>query len=397
MFGNSAIRGKFVLGLLLVGACLLVLGCGQGGTAATSIAPSPTTNAPSPATELTVTDVVGREVTVKAPVERMILGEGRQLYITAMLDPENPFQRVVAWRDDLIKNDPGAYEKYKEKFPAAANIPTMGNPGSGEFSVEQAISLKPDVVLLNQDAYTGAQDSGLIDQLAQAGIPTVVIDFREKPLENTVPSTLLMGKLMGKEDRAQKFVDFYLQQLNEVYSRVDKITKPKPTVFIDRASGYTDCCGTFGRANLGLLIERAGGNNIGSDLIPGWSGNLNPEEIVSADPDVIIATGANWSAALPDGYIELGYTTAPETAQADLQQLVENRNWGMLKSVQNKRFHGIWHQFYNSPYHFVALQQFAKWLYPEEFQDIDPAANFAAFHKEFLPIDYSGTFWADLN
>ncbi|CCF83125.1 conserved hypothetical protein [Nitrolancea hollandica Lb] len=212
-----------------------------------------------------------------------------------------------------------------------------------------------------------------------------------------MPSTLLMGKLMGKEGRAQKFVDFYLQQLNEVYSRVDKIIKPKPTVFIDRASGYTDCCGTFGRANLGLLIERAGGHNIGSDLVPGWSGNVNPEEIVSADPDVIIATGANWSATLPDGYIELGYKTALETAQADLQQLVENRNWGMLQSVQNKRLHGIWHQFYNSPYHFVALQQFAKWLYPEEFQDIDPAANFAAFHKEFLPIEYSGTFWADLN
>ena len=112
---------------------------------------------------------------------------------------------------------------------------------------------------------------------------------------------------------------------------------------------------------------------------------------------MIIETGANWIASLPDGVVELGYTTTPETTQADLQQLVENRNWGMLKSVQNKRFHGIWHQFYNSPYHFVALQQFAKWLYPEEFQGVDPTANFAEFHKEFLPIDYSGTFWADLN
>ena len=136
MFGNSAIRGNLVLGLLLVGTCLLSLGCGQGGTTGPSEALSPTTGAQSPSMALTVTDVVGREVTVKAPVKRVIFGEGRQLYITAMLDPENPFQRVVAWRDDLIKNDPGSYEKYKEKFPAAASIPTMGNPGSGEFSAK---------------------------------------------------------------------------------------------------------------------------------------------------------------------------------------------------------------------------------------------------------------------
>ena len=41
---------------------------------------------------------------------------------------------------------------------------------------------------------------------------------------------------------------------------------------------------------------------------------------------MIIETGANWIASLPDGVVELGYTTTPETTQADLQQLVENRN-----------------------------------------------------------------------
>ena len=57
------------------------------------------------------------------------------------------------------------------------------------------------------------------------------------------------------------------------------------------------------------------------------------------------------------------------------------------------RYHAVWHQFYNSPYHFVALQQFAKWFYPEEFADVNPTANFAEFHRRFLPIGYSGTFF----
>ncbi|MEM9442948.1 MAG: ABC transporter substrate-binding protein, partial [Pseudomonadota bacterium] len=52
--------------------------------------------------------------------------------------------------------------------------------------------------------------------------------------------------------------------------------------------------------------------------------------------------------------------------------------------------------FYNSPYHFVALQTFAKWFHPDLFEDVDPIANFEELHDRFLPIDFSGVFWASL-
>ena len=50
---------------------------------------------------VTITDVAGREVSVKVPAEKLILGEGRLIYGLATLDSEDPFQRVVGWRDDL--------------------------------------------------------------------------------------------------------------------------------------------------------------------------------------------------------------------------------------------------------------------------------------------------------
>jgi iron complex transport system substrate-binding protein len=385
--GRSASPARHLLRLLLVGLALLNLAC-------SSITPL----ASSSAATITVTDIVGRSVDVKAPVQRMILGEGRQLYIVAALEPENPFKRVVGWRDDLMKNDLDAYNKYKDKFPQVAEIPFLGNPAGGEFSVEQAIALKPDLLVLNFDAYQGAQEAGLIDKLAKVGIPTVVIDFRQHPLENTVPSILLLGKLLGKEARAQEFVDFYLRQLNTVYSRVDQLTGEKPTVFLYRAAGFGECCATFGRANMGLLIERAGGVNIGSDLLPGWSGTINPEEVIAADPDLIIVTGANWSQVLPDGgYVGLGYSTSADQARQQLRSLLQVRGWETLQAARNERVHAIWHQFYNSPYHFVALQQFAKWLYPQEFTDVDPAQTFKEFHEQFLPIEYSGSFWTSLS
>ena len=347
---------------------------------------------------IVLTDVAGRTVEVDLPVERVILGEGRQIYIVAALQPGNPFERIIGWRDDLRRADADTFNKYKELYPELVDIPEFGSPASGEFSVEQAIALDADVLTLNLGSLARAEEAGLIDQLAEVGIPVVVVDYRQEPLENTVPSTILLGRLFGQEERAQEIVDFYLQQVNQVYSRIDQIEGEKPLVFLDRAAGIRgsdDCCRTFGRANLGLIIERAGGVNIGSDLIPGWAGTLNPEQIIVSDPDVIIATGSNWYAINADGgFVSMGYFTEPGDSRLALTTLADGRpGWDGLAAVNNGRYHAVWHQFYNSPYHFVALQQFAKWFYPEQFADVDPVANFDEFHRRFLPISYSGTFF----
>ena len=268
------------------------------------------------------------------------------------------------------------------------DIPEFGSPYSGEFSVENAIALEADVVTLNLGGLERAIAAGMIDQLAEVGIPVVVIDYRQFPLENTVPSTILLGRLFGQEERAQEIVDFYLQQVNKVYSRIEGIEKEKPTVLVDTAAGLQgaeNCCRTYGRANLGLMVERAGGINMGSELVPGWSGTLNPEQINVEDPDVIIATGSNWFTYNPEGdFVSLGYFTEPADARERLKALGQGRpGWSELSALNNGRHHVVWHQFYNSPYNFVVLQQFAKWFYPEEFSDVDPTENFAEFHRRF--------------
>lgn len=346
-----------------------------------------------------LTDIAGRTVTIDMPVEHIILGEARQIYIAAALQPGNPFNKIAGWRSDLRQFDADTYNKYLELYPEVADIPEFGSPYSGDFSVERAIALDTDVVTLNLGGLDRAKESGMIDQLAAVGIPVVVIDYRQFPLENTVPSTILLGRLFGQEERAQEIVDFYLQQVNKVYSVVEGIEKEKPLVLIDRAAGIqsaADCCRTYGSSNLGLMVERAGGINLGTDLLPGWSGTLNAEQIFVSDPDVIIATGSNWFTYNPEGdFVSMGYFVEPEDARMRLKALGEKRpGWTELRALNEGRHHVVWHQFYNSPYNFAVLQQFAKWFYPEEFADMDPVGNFAEFHDRFLPISYSGTFFA---
>ncbi len=352
--------------------------------------------------DITVTDIAGRVVTVKQPVERMILGEGRQFYVTATLETDAPLKRIVGWQTDLKGVDPGGHAAYRERYPEIAAVAEFGNPGRGAFSAEKAISLKPDVVFMHLQVFKATQESGLIDQLAAAGIPVVFVDFRERPLDNTLPSILLMGRLLGKQDRAQAVADFIVREQAQVYQRIAALDGKRPKVFIERAAGggffKNDCCETWGAESLGMLIERAGGENIAAPLLPGPTGSLNPEQVMSSAPDIFIVTGSNWDSFAPGNKAApVGAGADPKAVQDRMAALGSRYGFEELPAVKNGRFHAIWHQFYNSPYNFVALQAFAKWINPEAFADIDPDATFRRFHEEFLPVPYRGGYFATLD
>lgn len=355
--------------------------------------------AAAPAKELTVTDIAGREVTVDAPVDRIILGEGRQIYLLSVLEPENPFARVVGWREDFPQADPDNYAQYAAEFPQLKTLPTFGGFKDGTFDVEQAAALQPDVVFMNIEAKAATEEASYDDKLAKLGIPIVYVDFREDPLQHTIPSMRLMGQLMGEEDRAEAFIDFSEAQMKRVTDVIGSANPERPDVFVDRAGGYSeDCCMSFGDGNFGEYVELAGGNNIAADIIPATFGTLNPEQIIAANPDHVVVTGGSWDAYVPGGaWVGVGPGADPETARAKLEALTERTAMTGIKAVENNDFHAIWHQFYNSPYYFVAVQQLAKWFHPELFRDLDPEATMQELHERFLPVDYRPGYWVSLD
>lgn len=350
-----------------------------------------------------VVDVTGRTVTVKDDAKTMILGEGRILYALSLLQ-ENPVENILAWRNDFIKNDYDAYQKYLAKFPEMANIVDLGELSVVDVSLEKIIELKPDVFVYNLDNYQKAIDNDMLGKLEKVGIATVFVDFRQYPTTNTIPSIKLLGEIFNKQQKAADFINYYNQQIELVTNITSKIKEQdRPLVFIENAAGLTNsCCLTYGKQNFGEYIDLAGGRNWGSIQNKGYSIyniniRINPEEIFSRDFDYIIGTGSSWKNAYNGAKsVSLGYFATPEQLQHELKGLSERRGWRRLKAVQNKNFYSIHHQFQGSPYHFIALQVFAKWFHPELFKDLDPMENYKEFYKKFLPIDYSGYFWFQL-
>lgn len=53
------------------------------------------------------------------------------------------------------------------------------------------------------------------------------------------------------------------------------------------------CCTTASKGNLGDLIAFAGGDNIAVSRINTVYSELNPENVLQANPDIYIATGIN--------------------------------------------------------------------------------------------------------
>lgn len=357
------------------------------------------TLSPAWAENIAVTDVAGREVVVDAPVDRVILGEGRQIYLVGALDSDDPFQRIVGWREDFLQADPDNYEIYLEKFPKMADIPTFGGFKDSTFDVEQAIALDPDIILMNIEAKQATESAQYIEKLAAVGIPLVYVDFRENPLVNTEPSMRLIGQLFDKEDEAEAFIDYRNRQIKRVTDVIAAASPERPTVFIDRAGGYSDdCCMSFGDDNFGQYVEMAGGINIAGDLIPGTFGNLNPEQIIASNPQHVVVTGGNWEAYVPGGsWVGVGPGADSGAVLRKLEALTHRTAMTGIAAVENDQFHAIWHQFYNSPYQFVAIQQLAKWLHPDLFADLDPVATFAELHDRFLPVSYTPGYWASLS
>lgn len=370
-----------------------------GAIAASALFVVPATDAQAEA--ITLTDIAGREVTLPEMPDKIILGESRMMYAIAPMVDGNPLEKIVGWKNDLEQFDPDTFRKYQAAFPADTKRQiNFGNPYAGDFSIEAVLEAETDVVLLDVGNLFKAEETGLIEKLEKAGVQVVFIDYRRNATENTVPSILILGRIFGEEKRAAAFIDYYIAQMRKVTNVIDGIpADERPLVVVENAAGWQQdhCCWSFGPYNYGRFVELAGGVNFASTLANAYSVTLSLEGIVEADPDVIIGTGANWSEARPEvTSVLLGYE-ADETENAQrLAALSQRDGFKDLRAVKEGNFHSIYHQFYNSPYHFVAIQQIAKWLHPDDFADLDPQATLDELHDKFLPFENTGQFWASL-
>ena len=349
--------------------------------------------------EFSFTEITGRDVELDKAPDRVILGEGRSLFATGVLNTDNPLDKVVGIGTDLKQTVPDYYNALEKELPSVNEVPEIGGFTKGDVTVEKLVSLDPDLIVLSLDQYDASREAGLTDKMDQAGLKYAVTDFRRDPLENTPKTMDIFGEIFGQEDRAEEFNSDWQKTVDLVEDRAEKV-KDKPKTFVWRAAGVSDCCGSWNDSNISQLVNAAGGENIGDKVIPGESGTITPEKVLESDPDMIIATGGDWSEMKDDeghpvGYAAVGYGIDEKEAKGSIAKLPEKQaGFDKLRAVKEHHLHSMWHQFYNSPFNYLALLQVAEWIDPEAYTDMDVAKQWMDAQEKYSPVSGEGTFFS---
>ncbi|MEL2241636.1 ABC transporter substrate-binding protein [Leclercia adecarboxylata] len=337
---------------------------------------------------VTVKDMDNRTVTVEHEPQRIILQDGRDIFALALLERDNPFAKVVAWNNLPKKQDTETWNVLKGKWPEAEKILDMKFSDQGNVDLETVISRQPDLMIAQLRAKPSLVQSGVLTKLEALHIPVIFVDYELHPVENTLPSIALLGKVLGQTDRAQAYIDFYQQRLDKIHQRLATASK-KPLVFIEPIAGVggldNGCCFTHARNGWGGLVEAAGGSNIGSQLLPGATGNISVEKIISLNPDYYLMTGSKrpgkGMAIIPFGYnVPTGEVTTAFNA------LVGRQGVASIPAVAQGHTGALYHHFYNNPYNIVAIETLSKIFYPTLFKDVDPQADYHAIITDFTHI-----------
>ena len=274
----------------------------------------------------TFTDGLGRELKLDGPAQRVLSMAPSN---TEILFAIGAGSQVVG-RDSL------------SDYPEAAKTVTDIGSTYEALNTESIVSLKPDLVL--------AAEINTPEQVKQLEDLGLTVYYLKNPvtLEEMYDNLAIVAQLTGHEDEAAALTESLKTRVAAVDEKIAPLSS-RPGVFYeldatDPAKPYTAGKGTF----ITLLIERAGGHNIASD-IDGYP-QLSLEQVVAADPAFIILGDAR-------------YGVSPES-------IAQRPGWENLSAVKNGNVVPFNDDLASRPGPRLvdALEELTKLLRPELFQ-----------------------------
>ncbi len=342
---------------------------------------------------VTVTDMKGREVTVELPIEKAYLGFYYESFLTAV--GEDAFTKVAA--TSLYDTEGYFYtlsKMYREYVDGYADMVDVGSTMQDDFDLEKMIETGCDVALIAPYQYSYFEDK--LDMLEEAGIPVVVIDYGTATEETHMQSTEILGQLFQVEDRTDAIREEYTGKMQMVRDRVaeaEEAAGAKKTVFHEFHStinsyseiGVSDVP-TF---LVGSYLAEGGADDIvngAMDNADGVNVTLDKEYIMEQDPDAWFIVGGESTDSAKDGCVMGNGITEDET-KASLDGMLDARaGWETLNMVKNNQIYCIENGLLRTLRDYIVIEYIAKCLYPDSFEDVDPAADLAAFSEEYLPM-----------
>jgi iron complex transport system substrate-binding protein len=363
-------------------------------TMASSIAAALTLPSIARGQERIVIDAIGLHTHLKRPAERVVIAWHYNYEdFTAIAGPDSWTKVVGMAREPWQDWRAADYAQYAKIIPGLEAIADVG--GMNAFDADKVIKLKPDVVICD-----ASPDSLIGDQvraLRRTDIPVVFIDFQSQTPKQHIASTHAIGRVMGTEARAHDIARLYEAAWQDVMSRAaasPQWATGEVSCYAELAETGPDTIGFTDMDRLwGGMAQQLGVRNIARD-IPYYGGPLPRDVVFSEDPDFIFFAGSSWPSYAKG--VRTGYDIGIDVTRGSLAIYAARPGYAALKAVKAGNVHALEHNLAWSLRNVYAMQYMAKQFYPEQFADIDPVKGLADFHARFLPVSFSGTWFARL-
>lgn len=272
---------------------------------------------------MTVIDQLGRRIKLEKRPERIVS--------LAPAHTETLF--AIGAGDQVV-----GVTEYCNYPPEAKRCQQIGGFAGHEISIERIVALEPDVVFT-----VGKYHRKLMKQLEQFDIPSIALE--PASFEEIYKTIELAGYVTGHVLRAKEVVQSMKVRVKAVEAASAHSSRPT-VLYVVQAQPLM----TVGkRSFISEVIRRAGGKNVFDDIDADYP-TVNPEAVVSRDPDIIV---------LPSHGTEYG----------DLDRLKQRAGWQSLSAVENHRMYTVDGDLMvrTSPRIVAGLERLAAKMFPERF------------------------------
>jgi len=296
-------------------------------------------------------DMGGRTITVPIPdrLERIYPDGATSLMLVYTLAP------------DMLTAAPSsggsAFTDAQKKFvtPEVHDLPSYGTRSgqNGVLNLEEIKRADVQVILSMGVAGVNENDISQADELQeQLDIPVVLFSG---DMEDYPEAYRLLGKLLGREDDAERIIDYTAGIIKTVEAVAAKVPENQ-RITLYYAQGDDGLATEPAGSNRSWVFNTAGARNIASVEALGGYGQsaVSMEQVLSWNPQIIITQGTS---------------NAYDTIMSD-------PNWATIDAVKNGRVFKMPAQSYSwadrppSVNRFIGLHWMANLLYPELY-DID--------------------------
>ena len=297
-----------------------------------------------------VTDTAGRHIKLNESPQRIIcIAPGCLRLITYL----NSADKVVGV-EQMEKMQPSG-RPYWLAHPELKELPTIGPGGVNSINqmpdIESILKVKPDLIFIT---YMSKENADRLEDLT--GIPVVVLSYGPfGSFDSTLYTSLeTAGKILQKDDRAKKIINYIEKQKNTLSLLVDNSVKK--TVYIG-GLGFKGTTGVESTSSSFVPFRWVKANNVVVTELPAVHVNINKEKLLLLNPDYIFITGGNSSLMKSELLHKIGF-------------------YSELKAFKNKNVYNLYpFNWYVTNIGTAIIDAYAvgKFLYPKNFEEINLA------------------------